>query len=483
MDNLHLSEIEKIQAEIEKDLKKIWEPAVQEPVIEPAAEIAAEMAAEMAAEPEIPTPSPVQESFYRETIKAEPVYSNNTTARPRSRKERSWPRTVAVLCLVCTLGTGSLGFGLGAAGLYARHHWLNGVTGMGQADGVNAHDTQNAHDFLRSTQYVFSDASAPAQGGSLSDMIRLVEPSVVNVSSVFDASGRNASGQGVASGSGIIFSEDTRLVYIATNNHMVGGAAQVTVSVAGSEPVPASPVGSDAEADLSVISVSKQDLQKAGVRSIVIAVFGDSDTMEVGDVVLAIGNAMGEGNSATRGIISAKERTVTIEGRTLTMLQTDAAINRGNSGGPLVNARGEVIGIITAKLSANFYASVEGMGYSISSNIAKPILEDLMNRTSRPALGIYGLTVTDEIAEELSIPPMGVYVQAIIRGSGAEKAGIDRTDIITGFNGRPILSMEQLIEEIRKCQVGEKVVVKILRGGKDTMELEVTLGEMAVDNF
>jgi serine protease Do len=419
-------------------------------------------------------PAPPTESFYRETIKTEPpaVYL------PPVKNRRPFRRTVAVVLLICTFGTASLGFGFGTAGVYARHYLLGGING-----GISGETVETAG--MASAQYAFNDITAIPREGTLADMIKRVEPSVVNVSAVFETSNRFFETGNISAGSGFIFTEDANRIYIATNHHVVGGATAVNVSIAGSPLVSAHPVGSDQEADLQVIYVDKKDLQEAGVHHVVIATLGDSDDMEVGDVVLAIGNAMGEGNSATRGIVSAKERTITIEGRTLTMLQTDAAINRGNSGGPLINTRGEVIGINTAKFSSQGLMSpmVEGMGYSISSNIAKPILFDLVNRTSRPALGIYGGTVTEETAEELGIPPMGVFISAIIRGSGAETAGLQRTDIVTGFNGRPIFTMDQLIAEIRQCQVGDTVALNILRDGTDALTVNVTLGEMAVDNF
>jgi serine protease Do len=464
MENNNLSEIEKIQAEIERDFEKLYAP-----VLPPKEETETEENIFIESMNEaLPA-----ESFYTETIKVES--EPPAVTRPR----RPWGRTAAILCLICTLGTACLGFGIGTAGVYARYHWFGG------AENYN-NETVAAYG-ISAVQYAFDDITAIPGEGTLSDMIKRVEPSVVSVSATFDASGPYGFGPRISEGSGIIFFEDRNRVYIATNNHVVGGAREAHVSISGSDPIKAHPVGSDPDADLQVIYVEKRDLRVVGIHHVVIALFGDSDLMEVGDVVLAIGNAMGEGNSATRGIVSAKERTITVEGRRLTMLQTDAAINQGNSGGPLINTRGEVIGINTAKFSSDGFFSpmVEGMGYSISSNIAKPILEDLMNRSSRPALGIYGQTVTDEMVDdmELDIPPLGVYVNEIIRNSGAERAGLERTDIITGFNDRPILTMEQLIDEIRQSAIGETVQIKVLRRGKDVLTLDVTLGEMNIDNF
>jgi serine protease Do len=378
----------------------------------------------------------------------------------------SWRKRLVLVCLICTLGTGTLGLGIGAAAVFADHIWLGGITREKTGENFIGYFDSG----VESTHYVFSNADN-AREGTLSDMVRLMEPSVVSVSSTFvveDEFYRQFQEENVGNASGIIFREDARNVYIATNYHVVGGATDVSVSISGGRTVKAEPVGMNPEADLAVISVSKSDLKRAGIDSIVIAGFGDSDTMDVGDTVIAIGNALGEGNIATQGIISAKEKIIPVEGRTLTVLQTDAAINFGNSGGALFNIRGEVIGINSAKLMSY---SVEGMGYSISSNIALPILEDLMQTSSRPQLGIMGGTLTAEAAAEFGlndIPLMGVLVTSVIPGMGAERAGIQAGDVITGFNGSSIFNFEQLKAAIRECKIGDTAQVNVLREGRLT---------------
>jgi serine protease Do len=432
---------------------------------------------------EIPEPvlvtAPVAEerepdSFYRETIKQYPSYP----VKPRM----SWRKRLILICLACTLGTGTLGLGTGAAVVFAGNFWFGGINRVKTGENLTGAFDYN----IGSTRYVFSNAD-DAREGSLSDMVRLMEPSVVKVSSVYEIPDNELYQQYIgneneSNASGIIFREDAKNVYIATNFHVVDSAKDVTVRIAGSNPITAQPVGMNGSADLAVISVSKGEMKQAGVDSIVIAAFGDSDLMEVGDTVIAIGNALGEGNIATQGIISATEKNILVDNRSLTVLQTDAAINRGNSGGALFNVRGEVIGINSAKLMSY---SVEGMGYSISSNIAMPILEDLMLTSSRPQLGIYGGTLTAEYAEEFGIqgvPLMGVHVSSVIPGMGAERAGIQADDIITGFNGAPVFTMEQLKAAIRECNIGDTVEVNVLRKNR-LVELSVNLNAFEQQGF
>ncbi|MCL2707814.1 MAG: trypsin-like peptidase domain-containing protein [Defluviitaleaceae bacterium] len=403
-------------------------------------------------------------AFFNETIKQP----------PEAKIKNPWRRRAAALLVACTLGAGCAGLGIGAAIPLVRHYVLGEPI-----EQIEIGSAKNSQDDFISTRSVlgFESDGAP-RDGTFSDVYKIVEPSVVSVSSVIDSAdifGRQQQQQGEATG--IIFAEDAEKIYIATNAHVVLDAVSVNVSVSGKGPVGAMPVGSDAAADLSVISVNKKDLRDAGIDSVAIAVFGDSDKMEVGDFVMTIGNALGEGNAATQGIISAKEKTIILDsGRQLTVTQTDAVINLGNSGGPLVNLNGEVIGINTAKLSSSYYA-IEGVSYSISSNVAKPILEGLMDVKARPFLGIRGNTVTEEIADQYGIPMIGVYVGMVIAGSSADRAGLVATDIITSFNGAAIFTFEQLQDEIKRCEVGESVEIKILREGTEPMTLKVRLGE------
>jgi len=305
------------------------------------------------------------------------------------------------------------------------------------------------------------------------NIIKKVKPSVVCITSkVQEQSFFNMVYESEGSGSGIIFHEDADNVYIVTNYHVVEGAAAVGVSIENSDLLQARLIGKDQQADLAVISVSKEELKNNGVNSVTIANFGDSDKLEMGEAVIAIGNALGQGNTATAGIISAVQKNINIDGRKLHVIQTDAAINPGNSGGALVNAAGEVIGINTAKFAK---ASVEGVGYSITSNIAKPIIEQLMNKSDTPSLGVYILNVTEELAQTYNLPQMGVLIQQIIPGGSADNSNLQASDIIVGFNDQPIFNTDQLIEAVRKCNIGDTVELKILRNGSSSLKVKVKL--------
>lgn len=320
---------------------------------------------------------------------------------------------------------------------------------------------------------------------SFAGLVDQVEPSVVGITSMVDGQAGyglfGIPGESPNKGSGIIFDEDSTNVYIVSNNHVTNNAKSVMVSVSGSEGVPAKFVGKEAQSDLVVLSVSKDDLKKVGIDKVTVAKFGSSSQMRVGDFAIAIGNALGEGNTATFGFISAVDKEVSVDDRVLKVLQTDAAINPGNSGGPLINLNGEVIGINTLKLSET---SVEGMGYSITSDVAMPIIEQLRNKTPSPVLGITGYTMTGQIAQAFNLPEMGVVVDSVMQGSSAEKAGIKRIDVITSFKGEAVFTMEQLSEKVKACSVGEKVEIKVIRQGvDDPIVLHAVLSEMTDDNF
>ncbi len=406
------------------------------------------------------------ETFYKETIKNDPF-----------KPKKSFRRGVAIACIVSILGGLFGGIGIGAGGRIAIDYLIPRLTGKAQ---VSSGDRM-AFNFSDFKPVVFSEEFLNGSA-ALSDIVNLVEPSVVSITSTVmsEATFFNSAVEVPELGSGIIFHEDDKKIYVATNNHVIERASSVDVSISGSNPLPAKLVGADAQSDLAVISVDKTVLEEAGINQIVLANFGDSDAMNVGDLVLAIGNAFGAGNTATQGIVSAKDKTINVQGKVLEVIQTDAAINPGNSGGPLVNMKGEIIGINTAKLSQS---NVEGMGYSITSNVAKPIIEDLMNRLTKPFLGVQGQNVTEEMAAMYNLPEIGVYVASVIPGSSAEKAGIQRTDIIIGFKDQPVMTMDQLKEAISKCAVGEKVEIKLIRNGKDSLTIEVELFEYSEVNF
>ena len=403
--------------------------------------------------------------FFSETA----IREENFGTMPKLAKRVSWTRTAVIVFLICTLGTGTLGFGIGA--------------GFGRFRNENGEASQSAERLFETASFIFETVEQEARIGTLADMVELVVPSIVAITTHrSDSSNLPA----ITHASGIIFAEDNERIFIATSWSVVRNAERWDVSINGSDPVPAFPVGSERESDLAVAGVYKSDLLERGIDSVVIAAFGDSSQMRIGDVVLAIGNAMGDGISVTRGIISATEDYFFLPGRDLfaplMVLQTDAAINMGSSGGALINMRGEVIGININHASNIFGSSpVEGMGYSISSNFAAPIVER-MTFSPFPAIGITGFTVNAEIAERLSIPMLGAYVYSVVRERAAYQAGIMEDDVITGFNGQPIFNFDDLLVMVRSSRVGDVVELNILRDGA-TIVKQVELMYMAIDNF
>ena len=397
--------------------------------------------------------------FYRETIKEQ---------EPPPRKSSFWKTAVALL-IIFTLGTGTLGLGLGAGWGYFREH----IGGESQASANNA--PENA-DFT-SVSYVFEHTTNEAVVGTIADMIERIVPSVVSITAHRDGIISQST-----SGSGIIFAENAERIFIATNHYVVNGSDRVEVSINGGEPIWAEPAGNNPASNLAVIAIEKTLLVDAGIDTVVMATFGDSDSMRVGDTVLVIGNAMGYGISTTRGGISAPKMDVHLPGRVnpLVVLRTDAAINYGNSGGPLINTRGEIIGIniIQDALFPARPAHVEGMGYSIASNIAAPILRDLATRFHRPALGISGRDLFEHEADARGIPHLGVLIDTVVEGEAAYQAGIRRGDIITGFNGLPVFNFDALLAAMMASQIGDTVEVNILRNANTALTVQVELREM-----
>ena len=304
------------------------------------------------------------------------------------------------------------------------------------------------------------------------NIIKKVKPSIACITSVVQGTDFfNQSYESEGSGSGIVFYKDSQKAYIATNYHVISGASRVSISLNECDLVSAELVGKDANSDLAVISVKLSDLAAAGVKDVQVAEFGDSDSTQVGDTVIAIGNALGQGNTATKGIISVGAKEVNINGKKLTVLQTDAAINPGNSGGALVNQKGQVIGINTAKIALT---SVEGVGYSIASNVAEPLIEQLMNTTDSATLGVSVVTITDEMAQYYNLPTAGVMVQEVVQGGSAAQSGIKQNDIITSFNGQPTFTNDQLVSLVKNTKVGDTVNVKLIRNGQ-TLDIKVKM--------
>lgn len=410
-----------------------------------------------------------KDAFYKEEVR-------NDGGKHKKGRFRT---SVAMVCIASILGGSTLGIGIGIGAPLADKYIIPRLLD----------DRKQVENFSFPQQDAQSVSAFPGQTGLLSfaDVVSKVKPSVVMITSNISGDQRifnfSMPYEGIGAGTGILFNETDSNYYIATNAHVIENAKGVQVSIDDSDKITAKLVGKDIRADLAVISVSKADAQKAGVKNAVIATFGNSDLVQVGDVVLAIGNSLGDGNTATNGILSSEEKEIMIEGRNLTVLQTNAAINQGNSGGPLVNLNGEVIGINTAKLSQSSNINVEGTGYAIPSNVAKPIITQLMQQISKPIIGIKGRNLTAAESEQYNLPQAGVIIVSIEENYPAQKAGLEVNDIITGINEEPVLSMDQLIETLSKHKVGDKVDVKIIRNGKDFMTVSVSLAENKLNDF
>lgn len=296
-----------------------------------------------------------------------------------------------------------------------------------------------------------------------------------------------------ASGTGVIVGQNDDELLIATNNHVVSGATSLSVSFIDDETVEGQIKGTDADNDLAVVAVKLSDIKDETKSQIKIAVMGNSDDLEVGDQVVAIGNALGTGQSLTSGYVSAKDRTISSQdestGETITsegLIQTDAAINPGNSGGALLNMNGELIGINEAKYSST---QVEGMGFAIPISKAEPILQNLMNLTTRykvsddeaAYIGINMADVSADVSQNYGIPT-GVCIMSVVDGSPAADAGFKKGDVITTFDGRSISNAKGLKETLTYYAAGETVDVTVQRadnGEYKEVTLTLTLGSAA----
>lgn len=314
----------------------------------------------------------------------------------------------------------------------------------------------------------------------VADVVEEVMPSIVSITNTsvqtvrswFQSYEQEVSG----SGSGIIIGQTDDEILIATNNHVIEGAKEITVAFSDETAVEATVKGADSSADLAVLVVNTEGMEKDTLSKIKVAALGSSDDLRVGESAIAIGNALGYGQSVTVGFISAIDREVDVEDTSMTLLQTDAAINPGNSGGALLNAKGEVIGINTVKYVDS---TVEGMGYAIPISKAIPIINDLMNQevieeSEQGYLGIQGNDITDEYAKNFNMPN-GVYVVKIVEDSPADKCGLKAGDIIIQFGGRDVNSMETLQNILSNKKAGEEIEMIVQRNNEKGEYKEITL--------
>ena len=351
--------------------------------------------------------------------------------------------------------------------------------------------SQSAPQLATNVTYVESDVS---------DVVEKVMPAMVSIVNNFTETanvfGQQYTQEEAASGSGIIVGKTDDELLIVSNNHVVESADTLTVTFIDGSEAQAQVKGLDSDMDLAVIAVSLNDLSDDTKNAITVATLGSSDDLKLGEPVIAIGNALGYGQSVTNGIVSALNREITLEngstglenGSTGTFIQTNAAINPGNSGGALLNMNGEVIGINSNKIGGT---AVEGMGYAIPITSASPIIADLMERQTRNKvaedevgyIGISQQEVTSQISQMYNMPE-GIYVVSVEEGSAAANAGIMKGDIITKFDGSSISSYSDLQKMLQYYAAGDSATITVQRpqnGEYVSIELNLTLGSRPVD--
>lgn len=380
---------------------------------------------------------------------------------------------------------------------------LTGLTGF--ADKTETKQKTGDYTLLSTSEVDKAEVRADGTITGVSDVAAEMMPAVVSITNksvqeVMDlfgmygmygfgrgGNGRTYTYESESCGSGIIIGQSDEELLICTNNHVVEDATELTVGFVDDEVYEAVVKGTDASKDLAVVAVKLDDISDDTMSQIKVAQIGDSDELLVGQQVVAIGNALGYGQSVTTGIVSALNRTIALDNYNTELIQTDAAINPGNSGGPLLDMNGHVIGINSAKASAN---GVEGMGYAIPISSAKTILEDLMNKKTRTAevseedssfVGISGEGVSDEMSELYGIPK-GIYVTDVQADSPADNAGLKTGDVITKFDGSSVTSMAELRGMLAYYAAGEDVDITISRQDDGVYvedKVTVTLGALS----
>lgn len=378
----------------------------------------------------------------------------------RSRRKANPGVRAASWVMALMLGGLSLGAGLG--GGYAVVN--NVIVGRHQAPALSGAEVLLA-----------AQLNAAPEAMSMVAAVNRVRPSVVSINIVSPGNLEQGSRffspffeipdtDRPSSGTGIIFYENEDHVYILTNEHVIERATSIEIMFGQNHQVEATVKGRDMGSDLAVLYVPWASLYEIGIHHVATAEFGDSDAVQVGEFVMAIGNALGQGISTTQGVLSAHNIELEVEGRNLRVIQTDAAINPGNSGGPLINSRGQVVGINTVKISR---PSVYGMGFAVTSNVAIPIIDAIMNETARPSLGIRGgdvVNLNEETAERLGATH-GVFISEIVPNSAAYLSELEPHDIIMFFDGEPLDNMDELRGFIYDSNIGDTVILRVLREG------------------
>ena len=400
-------------------------------------------------------------------------------AGPQQNPKAPKPKKGYAKKVALVVGAAVLFGAVGGVTMQGTSYLTGKLLGKNTKSTVGTTKTVSNAKLTTSTSTVTSDVSDIVEN-TLPSIVSITNMSVQEVQNFFGGTSQQES---ESAGSGIIISQNDSELLVVTNNHVVEGSDTLTVTFNDGNSVEAQIKGTDSARDLAVVAVPLDKISDDTMNAIKVATLGDSDSLKVGEPAIAIGNALGYGQSVTTGIVSATGRT--IDGFDGEYIQTDAAINPGNSGGALLNANGEVIGINSAKINSS---AVEGMGFAIPISDASDVIQNLMNKETRSKvsdeergyLGIEGYDVSEEGAQMYNMPT-GVYVKEVMSGGGAEKAGLTKGSIITGFEGSSISGMSSLQEQLQYYKAGEEVTLTVQipdKNGEYTeKDIKVTLGK------
>ena len=400
-------------------------------------------------------------------------------AGPQQNPKAPKPKKGYAKKVALVVGAAVLFGAVGGVTMQGTSYLTGKLLGKNTKSTVGTTKTVSNAKLTTSTSTVTSDVSDIVEN-TLPSIVSITNMSVQEVQNFFGGTSQQES---ESAGSGIIISQNDSELLVVTNNHVVEGSDTLTVTFNDGNSVEAQIKGTDSARDLAVVAVPLDKISDDTMNAIKVATLGDSDSLKVGEPAIAIGNALGYGQSVTTGIVSATRRT--IDGFDGEYIQTDAAINPGNSGGALLNANGEVIGINSAKINSS---AVEGMGFAIPISDASDVIQNLMNKETRSKvsdeergyLGIKGYDVSEEGAQMYNMPT-GVYVKEVMSGGGAEKAGLTKGSIITGFEGSSISGMSSLQEQLQYYKAGEEVTLTVQipdKNGEYTeKDIKVTLGK------
>ena len=400
-------------------------------------------------------------------------------AGPQQNPKAPKPKKGYAKKVALVVGAAVLFGAVGGVTMQGTSYLTGKLLGKNTKSTVGTTKTVSNAKLTTSTSTVTSDVSDIVEN-TLPSIVSITNMSVQEVQNFFGGISQQES---ESAGSGIIISQNDSELLVVTNNHVVEGSDTLTVTFNDGNSVEAQIKGTDSARDLAVVAVPLDKISDDTMNAIKVATLGDSDSLKVGEPAIAIGNALGYGQSVTTGIVSATGRT--IDGFDGEYIQTDAAINPGNSGGALLNANGEVIGINSAKINSS---AVEGMGFAIPISDASDVIQNLMNKETRSKvsdeergyLGIKGYDVSEEGAQMYNMPT-GVYVKKVMSGGGAEKAGLTKGSIITGFEGSSISGKSSLQEQLQYYKAGEEVTLTVQipdKNGEYTeKDIKVTLGK------